>query len=109
MRQQMLLSLLSVSSILAAYATPAEARPWFHRVNHRQYTQEHRIAQGIQSGTLTAREAARLQVKEAKLAALEARLRVNGLTPSERAKLQRELNQLNNSIYAQKHDCNRRY
>jgi hypothetical protein len=108
MRNQMLLALLSVSSILTAYSSPADARPWYRTVNHRQHNQQYRIAQGVSNGSLTTREAVRLEARESQLRSLEARLRLGGLSRSERSRLERELNQLNNSIYSQKHDCQHR-
>src|SRR4051812_9605865 len=60
-------------------------------INQRQENQQDRIAQGIKSGELTAREAARLEAQEARINRLEAKLRESGdkLTPKERAKLER--------------------
>lgn len=74
-------------------------------VNTRQAIQHHRIAEGVASGELTRHETRTLAWKEARVAALEHRLKSDGvLTPAERARLQQELNELNRAIYIQKHD-----
>lgn len=75
-------------------------------INARQQNQQDRIAQGIRSGELTPRETMKLEEKEARVAALERRLKSDGnLTPEERARLQKELNGLSADIYKQKHDA----
>lgn len=84
----------------------ADARPRRFRVNQRQQTQQNRIDAGVSNGSLTQQESARLQTRDNRLAAQEARFRAsgNGLNPYERARLQREQNLMNKSIYRQKHD-----
>ncbi len=75
-------------------------------VNNRQENQQDRLKEGVKSGELTAREAARLKLREAKLAEFEKRLKEDGsLTPEERAKLQKKLEALSEDIYKQKHDA----
>lgn len=77
-----------------------------HGINARQHEQQERIHQGVRSGELTGREAKILEAKEARLAHLERRLKSDGsLTPEERARLQRDLNQLSKEINQQKHDA----
>ena len=73
-------------------------------INHRQARQQARIYQGIASGSLTQREAARLERQEGRIDALEARDRRNGLSRHERAQLERDLNRESRQIYRQKHD-----
>lgn len=73
-------------------------------INHRQARQQARIYQGIASGSLTEREAARLERQEGRIDTLEARDRRNGLSPRERAQLERDLNRESRQIYRQKHD-----
>ncbi|MBV9217723.1 MAG: hypothetical protein JO053_16270 [Acidobacteria bacterium] len=75
-------------------------------INRRQENQQDRIAQGIKSGSLTAREAARLEHQETMIDRQEARFRQSGdgLSPKERAKLEKELNRESKNIYKQKHD-----
>lgn len=73
-------------------------------INKRQARQQARIYQGIASGSLTRHEAARLERQEARIDAREARDRRNGLSPRERAQLERDLNRESRQIYRQKHD-----
>ena len=85
-----------------AVASSAQTRN--HNINARERHQQRRIAEGIENGSLTPREAARLEKEEAEIRRIEARLRENGLNPKERARLERRLNELNRQIYRQKHD-----
>jgi hypothetical protein len=101
-------AILILSLVLAAsaYAAPGRRDP---NVNWRQRNQQERIADGVKSGELTRREAWTLERKEAHLALLERRLKSDGsLTVAERARLQRELNELSAEIYKQKHDAQKR-
>jgi hypothetical protein len=76
------------------------------RIDRRQANQQHRIAEGIENGTLSPRETARLERQEARINQLEARMRQDGdgLSPKERAELNRLLNTESHRIYAAKHD-----
>ena len=85
----------------------AQDRRFHHRnINQRQENQQDRIAQGIKSGGLTPREAARLERQETHINRVESRYRKsgNGLSPSERARLQRDLNRESRRINQQRHD-----
>jgi len=75
-------------------------------INKRQENQQDRIAQGIKSGELTAREASQLERQEFRINREERRFRQSGdgLTSKERAKLERDLNRESRNIYKQKHD-----
>ncbi len=77
------------------------------RIKKRAENQQDRIAQGIKSGQLTAREAANLERKEARLNHEVRDMREdNGgkLTPEEKAKVNRQQNRLSRDIYREKHD-----
>ncbi len=74
------------------------------RISARQVRQQRRIAEGIESGALTAREAARLEGREAALNREVRVLRRDGLTPRERARINRQQNRLSREIYREKHD-----
>jgi hypothetical protein len=74
-------------------------------INARERRQQQRIGEGIENGSLTPKEAARLEREEAEVRRMEARLRDNGLSPKERARLERELNESSRMIYRQKHDA----
>ena len=76
----------------------------------REVRQQARIAQGVQSGQLTAREAGRLERREARVAATIARDRADGggLTPAERARANAMLDRSSRAISRQKHDAQHR-
>lgn len=100
------LASLSLAVILGACALagqPAEAR---YGVNDRQDRQQRRIYNGVRNGNLNRRETVRLSRQQMALNHKEARFRAsgNGLSRSERARLQHQQNQLSRNIYNQKHD-----
>jgi hypothetical protein len=83
-------------------AVPADAR-----INQRQNYQQHRIAGGLKSGSLTARETVRLERQQIGIARFEARNRADGsgLTPVERARIEAKQDRASANIYRQKHDA----
>jgi len=77
-------------------------------VQHRKNNQQDRIANGIQSGQLTAGETKKLETKEASVNKEEAGMRAsnNGkLTSADRTKLQNQQNRLSKQIYTDKHNA----
>lgn len=75
-------------------------------VAQRKKVQQKRIAQGIQSGELNSREAARIEHQESKLNRETRQMRADGqFTAAERAKVQSQQNKLSKEIYNQKHDA----
>src|SRR6516225_218914 len=76
------------------------------RIDRRQANQQHRIAEGIENGTLSPRETAALERQEATINQREAKMRKDGdgLSTKERAELNRLLNTESHRIYAAKHD-----
>lgn len=100
-------SLLGVSALVSSTcAEPAEAKWWKQRANKRQCYQQNRINGGVGNGTLTAREARRMEKQQRKLAKREARMRAsgNGLNRKEARRLEKQQDQLSKNIYRQKHD-----
>lgn len=95
-----------ITLIIAAITTLGIAIPAEARINQRQDRQQHRIAKGINNGSLTAREAAGLEKQQAGIDALEARSRADGpgLTPKERARIEKRQDRASKAIYRQKHD-----
>jgi hypothetical protein len=91
-------ALLGVVSIAAA---PAEAR-----INQRQAHQQQRIAHGVASGQLNARETYRLERQEGRIAAYEARSRADGggLSARERVRIEHMQDRESRRIYHQRHD-----
>ena len=91
---------------LIGLATVAAAAPAEARINQRQGHQQQRIANGIASGQLTAREAYRLERQQAHIARYEARSRADGpgLTGRERYRLERMQDRASRNIHRQRHD-----
>ena len=80
-------------------------------VGQRQRNQQERIAQGVKSGQLNARETARLEGREAHInKEIHNDRAANGghLTPAEKAKVNRQENRTSRAIYRQKHDAQHR-
>jgi hypothetical protein len=78
-------------------------------IKQRKENQQDRIANGIQSGQLTAGEASKLETKEAAVnGEIKADRAANGgkLTPAEKAKINRQQNGLSKQIYNDKHNAN---
>lgn len=74
-------------------------------VGKRQVAQQKRIADGVRSGELTARETAHLEMREAKIQADKKAAKADGVvTDAERAKLQAEQNRASRKIYNKKHN-----
>ncbi|MBI3779538.1 MAG: hypothetical protein HY278_00500 [candidate division NC10 bacterium] len=75
-------------------------------IEERQKRQQGRIAEGIESGTLTPKEGAKLEREEAKIQREKRRFKRNDgrLGPKERAKLNKDLNKASKDIYKEKHD-----
>jgi len=79
------------------------------RVTERQVNQQERIQQGRKSGELTNREAARLELQQAKIQHDKRKAKSDGVvTPAERAKLHAEQNRASRNIYKQKHDAQKK-
>jgi hypothetical protein len=93
--------LAALGGLAALGAAPAEAR-----INKRQDRQQLRIDRGIASGSLTARETARLERQQSRIASAEARDRADGgrLTLRERYRLEQRQDAASRNIYRQRHD-----
>ncbi len=100
MNVRILTAALAAAAIIPAYAQTATPR-----VDQRQSNQEARIQQGVQSGSLTPREAARLERGQAKVQALESKAKADGkVTKRERAALAKAQNKESRKIAREKHD-----
>ncbi len=97
---------LLCGSTLVLGADSAEAKAWKKRVNHRQRKQQKRIHGGLKDGSLTGKEYAKLQKKQAKLNRAEKRMRLSDgkLTRKEAYKIEKSQDKLSKNIYKQKHD-----
>ena len=75
------------------------------KIDQREINQQQRIDQGVASGALTPREAAKLQKREAKIASDEAAAKADGkVTRAERHRLKHEQNHTSAAIKRQKND-----
>jgi hypothetical protein len=91
----------------AAPATPAAPKDPLAtpRIDQRQANQEKRIDQGVSSGALTAKEAAKLDKRETKIESDKLAAKSDGkVTKAERRKLKHEENRASAAIRRQKHD-----
>lgn len=79
-----------------------------NEVNQRQRNQQERIGKGVENGSLTPAEAARLEKQEAAIHhEVKTERKANGgkLTPQERRQVNRQQNRESKRIYRQKHDA----
>ncbi len=91
----------------AALIIPASAQT-SQSINDRKENQQDRIANGVQSGELTAGETKHIEKKEGELNQEEHDMRKldNGhLTAADKATLNQQQNKLSSDIYKQKHDA----
>ena len=78
-------------------------------IKNRETRQQKRIADGVESGQLTARETARLEGEQARIEADRQKALSDGtLTKKEKARLTREQNRASRRIYKEKHDAQKR-
>ncbi len=93
---------VTIVSLGLTLSAPAFAQ----NLHKREARQQHRIAEGIENGTLSPKEAARLERQEARIKELQAKDRKSGggLSEKERDELNRLLNTESHRIYAAKHD-----
>jgi hypothetical protein len=102
-------SIVATLGLLVA-STAAFAGDNTPRVDQRQERQQERIAQGVESGQLNQREAARLEAQQVRNEAVETRVKSDGVvTPAERARLEARENRTSRHIYRQKHDGQQRH
>jgi hypothetical protein len=107
--------ILSAAALAVLCGTPAFAQSSTSTTNprpgsiaQRKDNQQDRIAQGIDSGQLTASETKRLETGEAGLNKEESNMRAaddGHLTAADRAKLNNQQNHLSNRIYDDKHNA----
>jgi hypothetical protein len=100
--------ILLASALLVGIVGIAGAQD--NRIQERKENQQDRIAQGVRSGSLTPRETAHLENKEAGLnKEIRNDRRQNGgnLTNKEKAQVNRQQNHLSRDIYRDKHNAAR--
>ena len=85
--------------------TTAQAQTRTPVANAREHNQKDRINQGVASGELNSREAARMRGREAGLTAEKRAAKADGVvTHDERQDIRRTENRDSRAIYRQKHD-----
>lgn len=96
-----------VSVIGLALAFGAAAQTATPNIDQRQANQQARIEKGKATGTLSKREAARMEAGQAKVAGMKAGAKADGkVTRAERAAIQKEQNKQSRRIKKQKRDGN---
>ena len=98
---------LTAVVLFGALALPAVAQS-NQEINARKENQQDRIAQGVKSGLLTARETEHLEAREAHINHQEAHMKAadgGKLTAADRAKINREQNRTSRAIYRDKHNA----
>jgi hypothetical protein len=93
-------------AVLALLAAPAFAQTSTPGIDQRQQNQQQRIDQGVQSGQLNQREAARLQKGQTHVQNLENKAAADGtVTNKEKARITGAQDRQSRRIYRQKHDA----
>jgi hypothetical protein len=92
-------------AVLAAFALPVMAQTNTPNIDQRQANQQQRIDQGVKSGELTGREAARLEKGQERVQKMEDKAKADGkVTPKERARIEKAQNKQSRKIAQEKHD-----
>lgn len=102
-----------LSAVIAALSTTiafaddtAKADDKKGRVATRKDRQQDRVGEGVKDGSLTAKEAAKIEAKEAKLnrEIRQDRKDGKGLTAKEKVKIEAKQDKMSKEIYKEKHD-----
>jgi uncharacterized membrane protein YebE (DUF533 family) len=106
--QQMKRTSTLLVAVLAAFALPVLAQTNTPNIDQRQANQQQRIDQGVKSGQLTGKEAARLEKGQEHVQKVENKAKADGkVTKKERARIQHAENVQGRHIAKQKHDRQR--
>lgn len=98
-----------IASTIAAISLTSFAQTATPNIDQRQANQQARIEQGKATGTLSKREAARMEAGQAKVAGMKAGAKADGkVTRAERAAIQKEQNKQSRRIAKQKRDGNKK-
>ena len=101
-----IISGLLASFFIASISVPVLAQDTATpNLTKRQIQHQKRIGEGVRSGELTAKEAANLELREAKIQADKRAAKADGVvTDAERAKLHAQENRASRKIYRKKHN-----
>lgn len=95
-------------AVLAAFALPVLAQTNTPTIDQRQANQQQRIDQGVKSGQLTGKEAARLEKGQEHVQKVEDKAKADGVvTKKERARIQHAEDVQSRHIAREKHDRQR--
>ena len=95
-------------AVLAAFPLPVLAQTNTPNIDQRQANQQQRIDQGVKSGQLTGKEAARLEKGQEHVQKVEDKAKADGkVTAKERARIERAQNKQSRRIAHEKHDRRR--
>lgn len=102
-----LMSLAAVLSLSGVSAAQEETKDRKTVRGKRMENQQKRIKEGVKEGSLTKREAVKLEAREAALAseARKDRKDGGGMTTKEKVKINAKQNKLSTEIYKEKHDA----
>ena len=94
------------AATIAAFAFPVYAQTTSTpRIDQRQANQQQRIDQGVKSGQLNQKEAARLEKGQARVQKMESKAVADGkVTAKERAKIEKAQDRQSRRIHREKHD-----
>ncbi|MCK9990240.1 MAG: hypothetical protein WA112_03255 [Rugosibacter sp.] len=96
---------LAALAAMTCLNLPALAQTATPHIDQRQINQQQRIGQGVQSGTLTNREANHLEQAQERIQGMEDKAKGDGsVTSQERKRLQQAETVQSRHIYQQKHD-----
>ena len=102
--------ILFSSLIALSFALSASAQTATPKVDAREQNQKERIQDGVQSGELTKKEAAKARANQRHIKHAEAKAKSDGVvTPAERAKLDAKQDKASKRIYKNKHDKQERH
>ena len=105
MKLKTLVAIAITSAALPAFAQTTSTP----RIDQRQANQERRIEQGVKSGQLTTKEAARLEKVQARVQKIETKAAADGkVTKKERAKIEHAQDKQSRQIAREKHDKQRK-
>lgn len=105
--KRLILSCLTAAALTVGFSASALADD-AATIKERKQNQQKRIGEGVENGSLTAKETANLETKEARINRETRRDRAkNGgkLTAAEKARINRQQNRVSKDIYKEKHDA----
>jgi hypothetical protein len=103
---KVLITVIAGAMSLTAQTTTPPPNTNSPKIDQREVNQQKRIGNGVENGSLTARETSRLEKQEAGINKEESKMKSDGnFTAAERARITRQQNAMSRRIYAQKHDA----